>query len=114
MQNAMTNLEERMSTLTISMNQKVQKVEEILVPIQNKMSSIEKGLQNSDLRIAKLESFFESKNNEGQLPQDVHELILKMQKEIDSLRAYPKDNNDTEIETNENHKKTAVFGGYPV
>ena len=109
MQNAMTNLEERMSTLTVSMNQTMQKVEDNLVPIQNKMSSIEKGLQNSDLRIAKLESMFENKNNEWQLPQDVHELIQQMQKEIDYLRASPKDGKETE--TIENHKKNCSIWG---
>ena len=88
-------------------------IAEAVEPIKNKMVVIEEHVGKSEIRIAKLEALFENKvqnkNNEWQLPQDVHELIQKMQKEIDYLHASPKDGKETE--TIENHKKTCSIWG---
>ena len=91
-------------------------IAEAVEPIKNKMVVIEEHVGKSEIRIAKLEALFENKvqnkNNEWQLPQDVHELIQKMQKEIDSLRAHPKYGKLPRLLRIT--KKLKYFGGYPV
>ena len=79
-------------------------IKEAIEPVQIKVSKIEKHLESSDLRIAKLETIIENKGEH--VPQEVSEQISNMQKELDDSRGTPK----RSVEMG-NQNKIAVFGG---
>ena len=68
-------------------------IKEAIEPVQIKVSKIEKHLESSDLRIAKLETIIENRGIGEYVPPEVSEQISSMQKELDDLRGTPKEIN---------------------
>ena len=87
---------------------------EVVAPIQKGLQSVEKWAEKSEVRIAKLESIFETKTaGEFVFPPEIFDQIKAMQKEIELLRACSKDGKNMENQTEmEYRSKIAVFGGF--